>query len=249
MINFTPLRTKRFTAELQELSISSAITLCNMRPDAYEAGTSYLLSQIVTNDINTRLLSVQERALIVAHYLAHTSEGTPDFAIGDAKFSDYLLDDKEYQDSVGLGELSGSVWRMRPLYGVYAESIERLMMIGKLERSRAGWWFGAMAAQMYRETEDLPDTENMTDVEIDEYVSVRADIFKLFPESEFVGMLMAFIDGQERLDHIFGLDFQDDGIVFKGKGELGLPPARFPYSNAVTEFTASIFGNAHKSGD
>lgn len=267
MIFIATLRTRRLTVELHELTIGDAIALCKMPPQMQEAGTSQLLKYIVAPEekprigqvTDPRLWTAQERAFVVAHYLAHIVEGDMNFAVGDsARYSDYLaLSDDVLDvapDSVELGIVAGNDWSIRPLLGAHAESIERLVTSGRLSDDRAGWWFGAMAAQLVHSQESPFDVANNTDGALDEYLAARVEIFKAYPDSDFMDLLEAFLGGMRRLDHIFRLDFGDQGVIFlpteeaiaaaREKGVPGLPPARFPFPLAVSERASSVFGNA-----
>ena len=254
MIFFDRLRTQRLSLQLQELSIGQAIDLCEIPHSRYEQGTTALLRAIAKNDASPKvgqvqdcsLWSIQERALAVAHYLAHTSNpGFPDFAIGKGKFSDYYVDGKDYTDSVLLGDVAGDKWYLHQMLGIHAESIERLMFSGQLESNRAGWWFGAMACQLRHDGEELPDYANMLEAHIDSRVLERIAKFRGYPERQFLELLSSFLTGLDRLTHFFMVDFSKDGPVFMpaNKTEVpGLPPARFPFSDAIAEGTERLFG-------
>src|SRR5262245_7316563 len=107
MITFSKIRTRRLAVTLREMTIGDTIYLCKLPPDLNEAGTTETLKRIVEPDAQPRggqvtdplFWTVQERALCIAHYLAHTQEdGNPDFAVGDGKYSDYLLDGADYAE-------------------------------------------------------------------------------------------------------------------------------------------------------
>lgn len=266
MIVFTPLRTPRLNVRLNELSIHDAIYLCRMRPDMNEAGTSEMLARVVEPDakprvgqvIDPRLWTVQERAMVVAHYLVHLNPDNPDFTLGDARFSDYLLEERNAPpERVELGTVADDEWHLYPLLGAHAESIERLILSGRLPPGRHGWWLGAMGAMLVRARQDVPflplvtregkpfRIDDVSDAAIDEHIAARASIFDQFPETAFMDLLYAFVDGVRRLDHLFRLDFSEDGVVFMPVREVpGNAPARFPFGECVTERTAAVFGNA-----
>jgi hypothetical protein len=260
MLAITPLRTRRLSVQLQELSIGDIIFLCELRPDMYEAGTTALLQRVVGDDpkprsgqvTDPRLWTVQERALAVAHYIAHTQESDPDFPVGEGRYSDYLVEGVDFApDRIELGEVGGDEWSMVPLLGVHADTIERLVLDGRLKQARHGWWLGAMAAQLVRKGESLPDAATISEAELEEIIAGRAEVFRAFPESDFMRLLMLFIDGNERLTHIFRLDFTDDGIAFapvKAK-EAGLPPARFPFDSAISDAAKAVFGKPERAND
>lgn len=260
MINFSPLRTRRLQVQLQELTIGAAIALCKMPPNQHEAGTTALIAATVTPNerplpgevTDPRLWTVQERALVVSHYLAHTVETGPDFHIGaSGKLSNYLdLERDVPPEFVDLGVVAGDKWLLYPLLGTHAESIERLVLTGQLPAERHGWWMGAMAAQLVRDGEEQFDVLSCTEAQLDARIAERSAIFKQFPESDFMDMLFAFLVGCEKLQHVFRIDFADDGIlVLPNKEVPGLPPARFPFSDAISTRAFEVFGSHHRAGD
>lgn len=252
MIVFSPVRTKRIVANLREMTADDAIFLCQMRADMNESGTTALLQRIVSEENNpriaqvtdVRLWTVQERALAVSHYIAHTNGGDPNFKVGtDGHYSDYLLDGPNCApDSLAAGEVGGDKWIAYPLLGIHAESIERLVVSGRLEAKRYGWWIGAMAAQLFVEGDDA-DHSGLTDTELDDLIESRIKVFRAYPDSEFFNMLSLFLSANESMTHLFNLTFTDDGIAFSAK-EAGLPPARFPFDSALSNSAKTVFGNA-----
>lgn len=253
MIAIAPIRTRRITAELHELTVGDVIHLCALPEKQGERGASELLKRIVEpvdrprvgQVTDPRLWTVQERAFVIAHYIAHIIEGDdPDYAIGNGKYSDYLLDGADSPpDPVHLGTVAEDVWSIHPLLGAHAESIERLVISGRLAESRAGWWFGAMAAQLVRAGETPFDVVNSMDAALDDFIDERTQILKAFPESDFMALLHAFLVGHEKLAHLLNLEFINDGIAFMPAKEVsGLSPARFPFSGAISERAAQVFG-------
>lgn len=253
MLTFSPLRTARLQVELRELPARDAIALCQMPPNLTERGTTELLRRIVIEPETTRrgqetdhrLWSVQERAMVVSHYLAHMLEG--DFAIGNvARYSDYLLDSLGAPPGpVSLGEVGGQQWSMQPLLGWHAESIERLIQSEELEANYTGWLVGAMAAQVYTAEQGPLDCFASTDVLIDQALTERAQALTALPESVFMALVRSFNEALPRLDHCFSLTIGDDGIAFQPVKEVpGNVPARFLFSSAVREDTAAVFGPA-----
>lgn len=243
MIVFSPVKTRRLNVQLQELSIGDAIYLTHLPQNQFEYGASELLKRIVkpcqqpkvgqVHDIGK--WTVQERAFVVAHYLAHTESTGPDFAIGQSKYSDYVMTDRDAPQEIALGSVAGDEWRLVPLVGDASEAIERMTIDGRLEESRSGWWFGAMAAQLLRAGESLPEDN------LDGFIHARAEVFKGYPESEFKQLLTAFIRGTSAQNHLFRLNFDNHGIVFEQEAQ-GKVPARFPYHSAISEFTKECFG-------
>lgn len=258
MLVFTPLRTRRLNVQLRELSLGEAIHLCRLRPDLHEAGTTALLQRIIEPDPKPRVgqvtdvlaWTVQERAMAVAHYLTHLTEGEPDFPVGDGRFSDYLREGADHAPaSIPVGQFFGDEWHCQPLIGYHTEAIERLMAAGKLEFSRRDWWFGAMAAQLYREGEPLVDPAEIMPAAYDAQLEDRYRALLQMPERECLRLLLAFLDATGQLNHLFRLEFQDDGVVFapaasQAEEVPGLPPARFLFVSAVDAVTQDVFGNA-----
>lgn len=255
MIVFTPIRTRRLSVQLDEMTAESALYLCKLREDFNEAGTTQLLKRIVMEDpqprigqvTDVRYWTVQERALAVAHYLAHTNDGEPDFAIGNARYSDYILEGQDFcPESMPVGEVEGDNWSIRPLLGIHAEAIERMVAAGKLEAARHGWWVGAMAAQLFRDGEQ-PDQTGIAESQVEELIEERAKVFMGFPDSAFIKLLSLYLDAVAKQDHIFRLGFTDEGIVFmpvrKEAKEAGVPPARFQFDSALSDGAKAVFGN------
>lgn len=245
---FAPLRTKRLTVNLRELAIGDAIALCKMPVSQNEAGTTELLRRIVEpveqlrigQVVDPRLWSVQERAFVVAHYIAQTDQSSPDFAVGDKKFSDYIAGESDTPHDVIIGEVAGDSWRVKPLLGAFAEAIERLVTVERLPEGRTGWWFGAMAAQLWRENEDAPDITDMSDAEIDDAVAVRAAAFMCVPERDFIQLLSSFLVATREGAHLLRIEFTDEGVAFRMEDD-GQVPARFCFDAAISESAKLIF--------
>jgi hypothetical protein len=256
MITFSPLKTRRLNITLHEISAGDAIALCAMRSDMQEASTTALLQGIITPDpaprasqvVNPRAMTVCERAMITAHYIAHVNGESHDFYVGEqGRFSNYIRDGADYpQERVDVCELGGDFWTARPILGADAEAIERLIVGGRLASSgRAVWRVAAMAATMSRRGESVPNPLEVSDSEFDDWIESRVRVFMGFPERDFINLLMEFIEAQQKLDHLLILHIGTDGLVFlPNEGGAGLPPARFPYRSAIDERTEDIFGKA-----
>lgn len=259
MINFRPLSTPRLQVTLRELAGDDAIYLCQLPKEEPERGASELIQRIVVpseaprqgQETDPRLWSVQERALVIAHYLAHVIGG--DFAIGDdAKFSDYLIRDGvgAPPDAVEIGEVSGKRWMLQPLLGWHAESIERIILAGELWSNRAGWLIGAMAAQMYHVEQGPLTCHDAVDAVIDKALEERAKAIVKTPESEMMMLVALYEQHCSRMDHTFAMALGDDGVMFLPAQEVpDLPPARFLFSLAVREDTAAVFGPPSRVAD
>lgn len=256
MLTFSPLRTTRLSIQLKELSFSDAIHLCGLPADLSQQGITELLRRIVTPGParhqgaidDPLLMTVQERAMIVAHYTSHIAESGSNFAIGDAgRLSDYLIEGRaDYPaiDAVDLGEIGGHQWIMRPLLGVHAECIELLVMAGKLPPGRLGWWMGGMAAQLQCDETPVPDYREVGVSALEAYIAAAAKIIGDLPASTVSNLLLAYISMQDALDHLFHLNLNDQGVTFLPlEGGAGLPPARFRVAATIPKFTKDLFGN------
>lgn len=253
MIAFTPFRTRRITVQLKELTVEDVMYLLHMPAFMYEAGTSEFLRRAAIEETkprpgqvaDPRLWTVNERAMLVAHYLAHT-EAEPNFAIGESgHLSDYILDGENApNESVHLGIVSDDDWHMRPLLGFHAECVERLITTERISAGRAGWWLGAMACQLFRAGKESPDLSSMQDDELDDHIEKVVSTFKKYPESDFLNLLSLYLDGQEKLQHLLIADFNDDGVAFRAKGGASLPLARFPVHSCINEGSRAVFGKA-----
>lgn len=255
MILFTPLKTRRLSVQLDELTIEDAIYLCRMPVERAEIGTTEFLRRTVRKDDNLppgkigdpRLWTVQEREMVKGHYIAHVMPES-DFEVGDLHFSDYLMTGvTEPQDPITDIEAAGESWTFRPLLGLHSESIERLILSGELESGRGGWWRGAMAAQL--DCESLPgmtktDLSEMDDDGIDEHLRARVTVIKNLPESDFFAVLKMFLACTDRTQHLMRLSFGDDGVQFDVAAPevAGAPPARFPLSAVISQDTRRLFG-------
>lgn len=238
MIPFPPLRTRRHTIELRELTIGEAIYLAKLNPAAHEASVTALLERAAGED--TLDWTVQERGLAVAHYMAQTM-GDPDFALGDLKFSDYFVPD-EAPDEVELGYMLEDHWSMRPLLGRHAETIERFILGGSLEATRMSWWMGAMACQLRRPTEKDPAPEVF-----DTWLAGRITVLQALPESAFLELFGAFLAGQRQLNRLLNLDFTDEGAVFTAREVPAAAPARFLVPDCLADATRQILGIADRA--
>jgi hypothetical protein len=258
MKHFPKLRTRRITAQLQELSIGDAITVASMPEHMAEAECTAFLSYAIKEAggelTNPADWTVQERALVVAHYLAAVSDDGPDFSLGNkTHYSDYLDGESDISlalKQVPVGEVAGDQWEIRHLTGGMAEAIERL--IGEIEQlktlePRLHWILGSMAAQLVRTKEEIP--ELTTDGIYDEWLLERMKILMAFPESDFAQLMGAYQQGREKLHHLFAYDFTDEGIVILAKkgGAEGLSSARFPVSACLSKLALTMAGKPHRS--
>lgn len=249
MIHFPILRTHRLTVQLRELPIAESIAVASMPPHLYEAScTTFLRGAIETVDgiSDPAQWTVPERTLAVCHYLACTLEDGPDFAVGDGRFSDYLdgaVDAPAGEPAIAIGELDGDVWTLRHLTGAMAASIERLggEIEGVGERQRLHWLLGAMACQLVRAGESVPDASEGEGA-FDDFLRQRMTVLMNFPESAFAALMAMFLQGCERLHHLFRIEFSGDGLVVMPKGGAAaeLPPARFPVHTCISEVARDL---------
>lgn len=251
----TPLRTKRLSVDMRELTIDAAEMLCDMPVEREQAGTTALLRAIMVPQdrplpgqvSDPRLWSVQERMFVMSHYLAHTIEaGNPNFSVGDGNYSDYILDGTDFIDVVHLGNVGGNEVVMRPLLGFQAEAIEDLVLSGVLRENRLSWWVCAMACQIHQPDEAPP--MNLSDADYREYVLARALDLRQATESEFEGAIRAFLAGTKQLDHFFSLIFTNTALAAEPvAGGPDLHPARFPVRSAIRTSTLQILGIADQN--
>lgn len=237
MIVFNPLRTRRLAVEFKELTIGDALYLLEITAARAEAGTTELLRRIIADagkspDIGQ--WTVQERAFAVSHYLAHVDPTGPNIEIGENVLSDYIVPEKDFPEEIPLGVVAGDQWRLVPLTGNAAEAIERLIASGSIRGNRAGWWFGAMAAQLWRPGEHPPEGD------LDEAIAERVKVFSLYPDSDFMALMSAFLAGTDAQNHLLRLGFSDNGIVWMQEGP-GLTPARFPFRSCISAAARTVF--------
>jgi hypothetical protein len=245
MLYFPILRTRHLAIQLRELSIADSLRIARIPAHLGEASTSAFLAAAVLSVTppslaDPALWTVEERMMAVCHYLAVTSDGEPDFAVGEGKYSDYLaVSPDDNQEQIDLIELEGDHWKMRALIGREAERIERLE--GEIPElsGRAHWMVGGMAAQLIRDGEAM--NEEHTD---DAALLERMCVFSGFPESSFLKLFASYREDRTRLQHLFATDFSATGIVALPKkgGRDDLPPARFPGVACVSRLAQTPAG-------
>lgn len=255
MINFSPLITRRFNLKLKELSIGGAISLAQIPDTLKESATTEFIDQVIDsidsqgshNIKNARQMTVQERLLVVGHYIAHVSESEPDFPLGDGHYSDYLQSTDFAKAHEKLGVVGDDHWGISHLTGAQAETIERL--VGELPNisARFHWLLGCIAAQMSIDGEDSPDPIDSV-VAYTHWLKNRMQIIAAFPESQFVELLTLFIDGRSKLEHFFSVDVDDFGLIVLPSGEkeggASLSPARFSVHACISEIAKRLAGKS-----
>lgn len=246
-IYFPPLRTKRLTVQLRELTIGESLQLAAMPPDKHEAVcTSFLRATAGESKgvLDPAQWSVPERNLVVAHYMAATLEDGPNFSLGDGHYSDYLNGEKDIDDVLErVGEVGGDNWMARHLTGGMAESIERLQGEVPTVSDRLHWLYGAMAAQLIRANEEAPYPE-AGEGEFDEWLVERMGTLLSYPDSDAEMLMSLYLGARGRMQHLFNMDFAKDGIVAmpKGGAASNLPPARFPAYSCISKFARQMVG-------
>lgn len=249
MLFIPVLRTARFTLALKEIAMLNAIKLANMPESQAEQQTTFLINAITENVEgleNPLYWTVQERMLCVGHYIAATQDESPDFAIGEARFSNYLQAEKQYQhDICDLGEYEEDHWTAVPLLGVMAETIERLE--GAIEgiESRTHWYLGCMACQLIPNGAALDYESHNYEAQVLERMVVLSQI----PETNFLHLMGLLTKAHQYFNHIFDIAITDIGIaVLPREGEANLPYARFPAHTAITTISQQLSGKSHLSG-
>lgn len=247
MIFIPPLRTRRMTLRMRELTIGDSIAIASMPGDMEEAACSEFLRKTiesVTGLDDPAKWTVQERQMAVCHYLAATLPDGPDFSIGQGRYSDYLRGETDgcaAMEMTPVGTHDGDEWNVRQMTGAMAESIERTMGEVNGMTGRLHWLMGGMAMQLVRTGEELQDGSEGEGV-LDEFLRNRMQVFAAFPESDFGILMQKYLEGRDRLSHLFVLEFSADGLVALAKGgeDSGLPPARFPVNTCVSRMAREL---------
>lgn len=252
MIHFPPLRTQRLTIQLKELSIGAACQIAAMPIHAEQAACTAFLRRVVdavtSGPSDPAQWTVQERTMVVCHYMASTLEDGPNFSVGTGNYSDYLdgaNNEGAALDFVEAGELGGDLWHVRHLTGAMAESIERMEgevggMSGYLH-----WVLATMALQMVRDSEETPPEEGTA---LDNYLAEKMQVLAAYPESDFIALRAMYEAGRDKLHHLFRVVFSRDnsstGIIVLPQGGVALPPARFPAYSCVSGMAREMVGSA-----
>lgn len=240
MIHFPPLRTGRLDVQLRELTIAEAVALAAVPAARHEANATALLRCIVDEARGEHSepgrWTVQERMLVVAHYIACTSEEA-NFALGgEARFLDYLMAERDTAEpEVDAGEACGDAWRLRQLTGDEAAAVEALCS------SRMDWVLGDMAARLRAigDAEDAaaPDATAEPGLYAD-WIAERKAAFGKLPESDFEALFGIYRGALPRLDHLFLIDFDAEGHFAlparRKEGGAALAPARFPVASTLS---------------
>jgi hypothetical protein len=248
MIEFSPIRTKRLSVQLKELSTLASIKLCNTPDHLHELEITKFIGLAVESwgegkVANAQDLTAQERMFIVTHYLANVSAEGADFSVGNiAKYSDYFVGSgTPVWDPISVGEIDGAQWECRHLTGAATEAIESALGYVDPElKGRAHWVVGALAAQMWREGE--PSLSFASDrTAYQGALQDRMKVFAELPESELLNFVLAWKHACMQQEHYFKIDFDDHGIVALPKGGDGEKPlARFRPRDGAGSLSASF---------
>ena len=267
-----PSKTSRLTVRLKEMSIGSAMALLNREKGFIERDKSLLIEKVTESLIwhqtgetaTSQQLTVQERIFIEGQYLSMVGEH-PNFDIGHLKYADFFTGKQHELDFVHLGQCAGDDWAMSQITGDMAEGVEAEIVMGATRPiERFTWILGFMAAALYRPDKEQPPAEQsytQNPKAYGEWLEARMQVFEGLPESAFLELFVAFIDGLDKLAHLFNIGFDDHGIVFLSKatapstdseneGEAGgsnPTPARFRRDAFFTEWTLRLSGQAQTS--
>lgn len=249
MIHFPPLRTRRVSVALKELSLDQAISMCKLPADRHEAAVTQFLRFAASGAeqprpeyvTDPRLWTVSERLRLVVQYLMGVTDDGPDFSVGNRSLTDYIDFTAEAESLVIDGiEIDGVAMQMRPLLGLQADALELLCT------GRGEWMIGCVASQILP-VGQAPAWGDMPDVAVLAWHKERIQAVRSMPESHYEQMLNAFMDGQEALRQFFYLGVSDDGIVCM-PNEPGdeVPPGRFRASSCIGQSTRSLFTSARR---
>jgi hypothetical protein len=232
--SFIPLRTKRFEVQLRELTLREGIELAQYDPARHEAAMGRFCSiavQRASGDVaDSARWTVQERTMVLVHYLACVSEDGPDFSVGEGwKLSDYFIGNQYPCDTVKIGERT-----FGQLSGVAAEEIE------SSGGGRRAWFSGAMAAQLIEPGATVPDPA-LRRLDYGIWLRGRVDELESLPESQYAELLAQWSAACAKLGHFFTIAFDASGIVALPKEAGGdTPPARFPVASTLSRITQDL---------
>ena len=249
MIHIPAIRTQRLTVALRELTIGEALRIAAMPVGRHEEAVTAFLRMVATSEAGTPdpdAWTVQERTLAVCQYLAAVTDDGPDFAVGGARYSDYLMGDQDYpRETVEVAEIEGDRWHAVHLTGALACAIERT--VGEVDglNARAHWLVGRMAAQLH--CDNAPPLDASGD--IDAALVERMGVLCGFPESAWVRLQSAFWAALPELDHLFLVEVDDAGLIVLAKDAAAeVPPARFPVRAAITDAAQRLGGQSQATG-
>jgi hypothetical protein len=254
MIVFSPIRTRRIDAKLQELTLGDEISLCHLPVQAHEKALSDFLARVLANGdtptvrhiADPRGWSVGERLFVLAHYCTQVREDGPDYAVTDVSvLSDYL----DYARDLTVDPVPFLAhednWIVTPLSGAAAEAIELLQGESGLA-GREHWLLGAMAAQLLRTNETSPPPDAVTD--FSSYATWLADrmtVLQAMPSSAFTLLYEHYSTAMLTQWQFFRVWFDEQGVIALPK-EAGaaVPPARFRILSGIGGVALSLTGKA-----
>jgi hypothetical protein len=240
---FQPIKTTRLDVRMRELSVREARAVCEINPKSHEATITQFLRAATGLDTGSAgmdplRMSVQERTLLVCHYLSSVLDDGPDFRVGaDMRLSQFLdLEADAYLDEVEAGEIQGEVVYMGQLLGQHAVDLEMVC------NDRGDWRIGLMACQIRLASMPAVDVCAMSEAERMAWLDSRIEAIASMPESQASELFdTIFIPGQQKLRHFFDVALDNDGICFHSDEEAGLGLGRFHPVSGISKRTTEIF--------
>lgn len=243
MIHFPRLLTARLDVQLRQLTIAEAVDMAAIPLHRHETAVAALLNCVVAKASGPHAepgrWTVQERTMVVAHYLASVSDEGGNFPVGDGRFLDYLHPAADNApESVVAGSVGGNDWAVRQLSGDEALAVESIC------RTRFDWVAADMAARLRPLGSDEPPAPDATDSQhaYREWLTAQVTVVKALPESDFVELFALYRAGLKQLHHLFDVDFDAEGHIALGKevGGRQMAPARFPVSACYSELAGYL---------
>jgi hypothetical protein len=252
MIAFSPLRTRRLDVQLHELSIGDEIALCQVPENAHEKSMTEFLTRAVElartpterHIANPRAWSVSERLMVLAQYCIHVRDDGPDYAVTQvSRLSDYLDASKDAPHQIATFEALDDRWELRPLSGAAVEALEAMQHQIDL-KGRLFWIIGAMAAQLLRVGEVIPDPLADFPAYCD-WLEKRVEIVRALPSSSFETLYAQFFNAMQEGVQFFRIWFDKEGVIVLPR-EAGAitPPARFLVHACLGTLALSLAGKA-----
>jgi hypothetical protein len=245
MIHFPRLRTTRLDVQVRELSTKEAVALLATPIGKHEIATTAMLRYVVDEAAGAvpdpRAWTVQERMLVMAHYLSCVSTQGSDFPVGEGRASDYITPSIDTAPpDIELGEVGGNAWLLRQVNGAEAEAIEAVA------DGALGWMVADMAARL-RVIGDEKDAAAPDAIAspgpYTDWLRERVEVFLGMPQSEFEALAAQCDLARAALDHIVILGTDDAGYIAlpANGGGTNAVPARFPVASCISDF-ARRFG-------